>query len=184
MVVGCGGVGSGAIQGARLAGPATIVAVDPLPFKREKAKEIGATHTRRSMLEANLLLPELTEGRMADVVILTPGVLTGDLIGPAMALASKDGRVVATAIAPFDQNEVNLNLFNFAMFNQALLGHGLRLVQPPGADPQPAPPLPGRAARDRRADHPGVHPRPGAERLRRPGGRHQHPGRRGLRRLI
>jgi len=30
---------------------------------------------------------------MADVVILTPGVLTGDLIAPAMRLASKDGRV-------------------------------------------------------------------------------------------
>jgi NDMA-dependent alcohol dehydrogenase len=122
VVIGCGGVGSGALQGARLAGARYIVAVDPLPFKTEKAKEIGATHSAASILEANLLLPELTEGRMADVVILTPGVLTGDLIGPAMALASKDGRVVATAIAPFDQSEVALNVFNLSMFNQALLG--------------------------------------------------------------
>ena len=68
------------------------------------------------------MLPDLTEGRMADAVILTPGVLTGDLIAPAMALASKDGRVVTTAIAPFNQNQVDLNLFNFAMYNQALLG--------------------------------------------------------------
>ena len=59
---------------------------------------------------------------MADVVILTPGVLTGDLLGPAVQLSSKDGRVVTTAIAPFNQEEVTLNLFNFAMFNQALLG--------------------------------------------------------------
>ena len=122
VVVGCGGVGSGALQGARIAGARYIVAVDPLPFKVEKAKEIGATHGAASILEANLLLPELTEGRMADVVILTPGVLTGDLIGPAMQLASKDGRVVATAIAPFNQDEVSLNLFNLAMFNQSLLG--------------------------------------------------------------
>jgi NDMA-dependent alcohol dehydrogenase len=122
VVVGCGGVGSGALQGARLAGARQIIAVDPLPFKVDKAKQIGATHGAASILEANLMLPELTEGRMADVVILTPGVLTGDLIGPAMALASKDGRVVATAIAPFDQDEVSLNLFNFAMFNQSLLG--------------------------------------------------------------
>ena len=28
-------------------------------------------------------LPGMTEGRMADVVILTPGVLTGDLLAPA-----------------------------------------------------------------------------------------------------
>ncbi len=122
VVVGCGGVGSGAIQGARLAGARQIVAVDPLPFKVERAKEIGATHGAASIMEAAFLLPELTEGRMADVVILTPGVLTGDLVGPAVQLSSKDGRVVATAIAPFNQEQVSLNLFNFAMFNQALLG--------------------------------------------------------------
>ena len=130
VVVGCGGVGSGALQGARLAGARQIIAVDPLPFKLEKAMKVGATHTAASMLEANLLLPELTEGRMADVVVLTPGVLTGDLIAPAMALASKDGRVVATAIAPFNQNQVDLNLFNFAMFNQALLGTVFGSVSP------------------------------------------------------
>lgn len=122
VVVGCGGVGSGAIQGARIAGARQIVAVDPLPFKLEKAKEIGATHGVASILDAAFLLPELTEGRMADVVVLTPGVLTGDLVAPALQLASKDGRVVATAIAPFNQDEVSLNLFNMAMFNQALLG--------------------------------------------------------------
>jgi NDMA-dependent alcohol dehydrogenase len=122
VVVGCGGVGSGAIQGAKIAGARYVIAVDPLPFKVEKAKQIGATHGAASILEANLMIPELTEGRMADVVILTPGVLTGDLVAPAMQLASKDGRVVATAIAPFNQNEVSLNLFNLAMFNQALLG--------------------------------------------------------------
>ena len=122
VIVGCGGDGAGAIQGARLAGARQILAVDPLPFKTDKAKSIGATHTAASMLEANLMLPDMTHGRMADVVILTPGVLTGDLIAPAMALASKDGRVVTTAIAPFNQDKVDLNLFNFAMFNQALLG--------------------------------------------------------------
>ena len=45
VVVGCGGVGSGAIQGARIAGARHIIAVDPVPFKLEPAKEIGATHT-------------------------------------------------------------------------------------------------------------------------------------------
>jgi NDMA-dependent alcohol dehydrogenase len=122
VVIGCGGVGSGALQGAKIGGARYIVAVDPLPFKVEKAKQIGATHGAASILEALMMLPELTEGRMADVVILTPGVLTGDLVGPAVQLASKDGRVVATAIAPISQEEVTLNLFNLAMFNQALLG--------------------------------------------------------------
>jgi S-(hydroxymethyl)glutathione dehydrogenase/alcohol dehydrogenase len=122
VVVGCGGVGSGAIQGSRIAGARTIIAVDPVPFKLEKAKEIGATHTAPSLLDAQFMLPELTQGRNADVVILTPGVLKGDLIAAACALGSKDGRIVVTAIAPFDQMDVQLNLFNLAMYNQALLG--------------------------------------------------------------
>src|SRR5580704_12733515 len=122
VVVGCGGVGSGAIQGARIAGARTIIAVDPVAFKQEKAKEVGATHTAASMLDAQFMLPELTMGRNADVVILTPGVVRGDMIAPACQLGSKDSRIVVTAIAPWSQNDVQLNLFNFAMFNQALLG--------------------------------------------------------------
>jgi NDMA-dependent alcohol dehydrogenase len=122
VVVGCGGVGSGAIQGARMAGARTIVAVDPVPFKLEKAKEIGATHTAASLVDAQFMLPELTQGRNADVVILTPGVLKGDLIASACAVGSKDARIVVTAIAPFTQMDAQLNLFNFAMYNQTLMG--------------------------------------------------------------
>jgi S-(hydroxymethyl)glutathione dehydrogenase/alcohol dehydrogenase len=122
VVVGCGGVGSGAIQGARMAGARTIIAVDPVPFKLEKAKEIGATHTAASTVDAQFLLPELTMGRNADVVILTPGVLKGDLIASACALGSKDSRIVVTAIAPWSQMDAQLNLFNFAMYNQTLMG--------------------------------------------------------------
>ncbi|GAA4849294.1 Zn-dependent alcohol dehydrogenase [Saccharopolyspora rosea] len=45
VVVGCGGVGISVIQGARLAGAAQIVAVDPVTDKHEAAKRFGATHT-------------------------------------------------------------------------------------------------------------------------------------------
>jgi len=44
VVFGCGGVGISAIQGARLAGAAEIVAVDTIPQKLEDAKRFGATH--------------------------------------------------------------------------------------------------------------------------------------------
>ncbi len=122
VVAGCGGVGSGAIQGARIAGARHIVAVDPVPYKLERATEFGATHTAASLLEAQFMLPELTQGRNADVVVLTPGVLTGDFIAAACGCGSKDARVVVTAIAPYHQMDVQLNLFNLAMFNQAILG--------------------------------------------------------------
>jgi Zn-dependent alcohol dehydrogenase len=43
-VLGCGGVGLSVVQGARIAGAKTIVAVDPVAARRELALMLGATH--------------------------------------------------------------------------------------------------------------------------------------------
>ena len=116
------GLGTAAIQGAKVAGAKNIVAIDPSEFKRESAMEFGATHTAPSMEEAMELVGGLTEGVQADSVILTPSVLTGDLIAPAQFLTRKGGTVVATAVAPAAQMDVQLNLFMFSMMNQELKG--------------------------------------------------------------
>ena len=42
-VIGCGGVGQAVIQGARIAGAARIIAVDPVELKRKTAEQLGAT---------------------------------------------------------------------------------------------------------------------------------------------
>ena len=69
-VIGCGGVGTAAVAGARLAGAAKIVAVDLDDKKLEGAVRMGATHTvnstDRDPVEA---IQELTDGHGADVVI-------------------------------------------------------------------------------------------------------------------
>jgi S-(hydroxymethyl)glutathione dehydrogenase/alcohol dehydrogenase len=44
LVVGAGGVGQFVVQGARIAGAETIVAVDPVEARREQALRLGATH--------------------------------------------------------------------------------------------------------------------------------------------
>ncbi len=44
VVIGCGGVGISAIQGARLCGAAEIVAIDTVPGKLDDARRFGATH--------------------------------------------------------------------------------------------------------------------------------------------
>jgi S-(hydroxymethyl)glutathione dehydrogenase / alcohol dehydrogenase len=44
-VIGCGGVGQSIVQGARIAGAARIIAVDPVAMKREVALALGATHS-------------------------------------------------------------------------------------------------------------------------------------------
>jgi S-(hydroxymethyl)glutathione dehydrogenase / alcohol dehydrogenase len=43
-VVGCGPLGLSAVQGARIAGAATIIAIDPIAIRREAARKVGATH--------------------------------------------------------------------------------------------------------------------------------------------
>ena len=69
-VIGCGGVGSAAIAGSRLAGAATIIAVDVDDRKLELARTLGATHTVNAgggdPVEA---IQKLTGGFGADVVI-------------------------------------------------------------------------------------------------------------------
>ncbi len=47
VVIGTGGVGMNALQGARAAGATYVVAVDPVESKRDSAKIFGATHSRR-----------------------------------------------------------------------------------------------------------------------------------------
>jgi len=69
-VIGCGGVGDGAILGARLAGARTIIAVDVDDRKLEWARQFGATHVVNSRQSDPVeAIRELTEGNGADVVV-------------------------------------------------------------------------------------------------------------------
>jgi len=69
-VIGCGGVGIAAIQGAKLAGATTIIAVDIDPRKVELARTLGATHGVNSREEDPIeAIRALTGGNGADVVI-------------------------------------------------------------------------------------------------------------------
>ena len=122
VVVGIGGIGMNAVQGARMAGATRIIAIDPVEFKREKAMEFGATHTFSSMEEAIPAVMEMTWGQMADRVIMTPGVLRGEMMGEAMNLAGKGSTVVVTAISPMSSETANINLFNLAMWNKEIKG--------------------------------------------------------------
>jgi len=122
VVIGVGGIGANAVQGARLAGAANIVAIDTNPDRREKAEELGATHFFTDIGEATLAVLDMTHGVMADSAILTPGVTHGDMIEPAVGIVSKDGTVVVTGLAPAEQRDVTLDLFSFALFNKEIKG--------------------------------------------------------------
>ncbi|MFT4676565.1 MAG: S-(hydroxymethyl)glutathione dehydrogenase/alcohol dehydrogenase [Patiriisocius sp.] len=62
-VIGCGGVGLGAINGAAIAGASQIIAIDMVDSKLELAKAVGATHTiNASTCDAVGEVLEMTKG--------------------------------------------------------------------------------------------------------------------------
>lgn len=73
-VFGAGGVGLSIVLGAKLAGAATIIAVDRAPAKLEMAKQFGATHALLSDADANDAIRQLTGGRGADYVFEAIGL--------------------------------------------------------------------------------------------------------------
>src|SRR4030081_1006968 len=74
MVIGCGAVGLAAVQGARLAGAGTIIAVDLDDAKLALARTMGATHgVHAGRDDAVAFGKEATSGRGADTVLEAAG---------------------------------------------------------------------------------------------------------------
>ena len=121
-VVGVGGIGINAIQGARLAGAERIFAIDPVEFKREQAKRFGATHVAASVEEAVELIGEATSGRMCGKVIVAMGVGSGAMMAGILALASKRGRVVVTNIHPVTELDVTMSLLDLTLMEKQVVG--------------------------------------------------------------
>ncbi len=122
VVIGIGGVGANALQGAAMAGARHVVAIDPVEWKREQAPIFGATHTAASFEEAQELVGEITWGANADKAILTTGVGEGSFIAPMMTLVAKGGRAVVVAVAPLTQTQVELSLSDLTLQRKELVG--------------------------------------------------------------
>jgi NDMA-dependent alcohol dehydrogenase len=122
VVMGIGGVGINAVQGARIAGARSIIAIDPVEFKRDRSREFGATHVAASVEEATPLVTELTRGEMANVCVITTDVGRGSYIAQALSLVGKRGRVVQTAVAPATDMSVDMSLFDLFLFEKQVRG--------------------------------------------------------------
>jgi Zn-dependent alcohol dehydrogenase len=90
VVLGIGGVGANAVQGARIAGATQILAVDPSPFNREQAKRFGATHTVASAEAAHLAVVLDSQHRTG-----TPGSIDNGVGVDGF----EEGRVVDATVA-------------------------------------------------------------------------------------
>ena len=93
VVIGCGGVGLNSIQGAKLAGAATIIGIDNVPSKLEAARAFGATHTINAASE-NVAekVSQWTLGRKADFVFVTVGAKSA--VEQSLTLIKRNGAAV------------------------------------------------------------------------------------------
>ncbi|MFN0154453.1 MAG: Zn-dependent alcohol dehydrogenase [Gaiella sp.] len=99
VVIGTGGVGLNAVQGARVNGAATIVAVDLSAAKLEAALRFGATHAVDSSQEdVGEKVRSVTGGRGADYVFVTVGAKAA--FDQSYALLARMGAVVLVGMPP------------------------------------------------------------------------------------
>ena len=92
-VIGCGAVGLNALQGARLAGATTIIAVDLGQEKLQRAREFGATHCIDAGEDHAVdSVLQLTQGRGADYVLESAGNV--QVFSTAVEMARPGGNVI------------------------------------------------------------------------------------------
>jgi S-(hydroxymethyl)glutathione dehydrogenase/alcohol dehydrogenase len=117
-VIGCGGVGIAAIQGARIAGAAEILAIDTVEKKLAMAKKFGATHTCLAKdVEAAKL--EITAGEGFDYALECVGHPV--TIRQCYDLARRGGTAVVVGVGRIEQM-VTLSAFELFYGEKTLKG--------------------------------------------------------------
>ena len=101
LIVGCGGVGLAAVQGARLSGASRIIAADPSPSARDRALTSGATHVvDPAASDVPTAVRELTDGHGADHGIEVVG--RSSTIRTAYDATRRGGIVTVVGAGTFD----------------------------------------------------------------------------------
>lgn len=98
VVIGLGGVGLSAVQGAVLAGAYPIIALDLIESKLAVAQQFGATHAVQATHQEGVegAVRELTGGRGADYVFVTVGSTAA--LTQAFGLIRRQGTIVIVGI--------------------------------------------------------------------------------------
>ncbi len=120
VVIGTGGVGLNAIQGAAVAGARQIIAVDLLDAKLEAAVRFGATDTINASKQNTIdEINKLTNGQGADFALVTVG--SSSAIQESFNMVRTGGTIVIAGLPPVDA-AVTLPTFSFVVTGKRLLG--------------------------------------------------------------
>ena len=122
IVMGIGGIGINAVQGAAHAGATTLIAVDPVAFKREVATSLGATHAVASLGEAADYARSVTNGPGADSALGCVGVTDGSHLAEAVDAIRKGGTVVATGVGNMADKGIPISPTEFTLYQKRLQG--------------------------------------------------------------
>jgi S-(hydroxymethyl)glutathione dehydrogenase/alcohol dehydrogenase len=119
-VIGCGGVGQSVIQGARIAGAARIIAVDPVAMKRKTSEAFGATDlVDPAAGDPVSQVRELTGGLGADYAFEVIGL--PETVQQAYRSARRGGTVVVVGMPRID-SEVTFRGFPLFSDEKKILG--------------------------------------------------------------
>jgi S-(hydroxymethyl)mycothiol dehydrogenase len=100
-VIGLGGIGLAALQGARIAGASRLIAVDVVAAKLERAREFGATDVvDASGGDVVGTVRGLTDGEGVDLALEATGVPA--VVAQAVAMLARGGTAVAIGVPPPD----------------------------------------------------------------------------------
>jgi S-(hydroxymethyl)glutathione dehydrogenase / alcohol dehydrogenase len=121
-IIGIGGVGTAALQGAAIAGARRVFAIDPVEWKRQKALEFGATHVFADIESAMAPIAEATRGAMCRKVIVTVGRAEGSAVESWLGLTAKGGTCVLTAMGNVLDTDTTLNLAGLTLLQKSLQG--------------------------------------------------------------
>jgi NDMA-dependent alcohol dehydrogenase len=130
IVMGIGGIGIAAVQGAAHAGAARVIAIDPVQMKRDAALRLGATDAFSDHEEAAELARSLTNGQGADSAIVCVGVCTGQDVANAFAAIRKAGTVVVTAAAADTDTNLPVPMLELTMYQKRIQGSIYGMMSP------------------------------------------------------
>jgi S-(hydroxymethyl)glutathione dehydrogenase/alcohol dehydrogenase len=130
IVMGTGGIGMNAVQGASHAGASHVIAVDPVTFKREMAMKLGATEAFEHIDEATEFARSLTNGQGADSAIISVSIIEGERVAEAFKAIRKAGTVVVTSQGSPTLEEMPINLWELSMYQKRIQGNLYGMVSP------------------------------------------------------
>lgn len=123
VVIGAGGVGLNAVQGAHLSGANPIIAVDVLESKLNAARAFGATQTvNATQADVVAEVQSLTQGRGADYAIVTVGNPAG--LEQSLKFVRRGGTIVSVGM-PRTGAAAALPMGDFTYNGQCLLGSNI-----------------------------------------------------------